>query len=147
MAPEEIHQRAVRVGLFVGMLMVAASLLLLTRLGAHSSYPADVLPALVLLGLGFGLSISPAMNLGTSRIDGPDAGAASALVNTAQQVGGSIGLAVLGTLAASVAAGSTGGREAALLAGYSTTYLWSAVIVAAGALAVAALLRGRAQAS
>ena len=126
-----------------GMLMVAASLLLLTRLGTGSSYLVDVLPALLLLGLGFGLAIAPAVNLGTARIDGPDAGAASALVNTAQQVGGSIGLAVLGTLAASVAAGASGGREAATLAGYSATYLWSAVIVAAGAAIVGALLRGR----
>lgn len=132
-----------KVVLPAGMLIVAGSLILLTGLGSDSSYLTGVLPALLLVGLGFGLTITPAINLGTARIDGPDAGAASALVNTTQQVGGSIGLAVLGTVFASVAAGSAGGHAAAALAGYAATYLWSAVIVAAGAVIVAALLRGR----
>ena len=132
-----------RVVVPTGMVLTALGIALLTRLGADSTYLLDILPALMLVGFGFGLTIAVAVNLGTARAAAEDAGVASALVNTVQQVGGSIGLAVLSTVTASVAAGSTGGPEAAVLAGYSAGYLWSAVILAAGAAVVAMLLRGR----
>jgi len=73
-----------RVGAYVALLTSAAAafgLLLLTRLGPDSSHLLDVLPSLLLVGLGMGLAVAPAVDLGTSRIDGADAGAASALVN------------------------------------------------------------------
>ena len=126
-----------------GMLLTAIGILLLTRLDADSGYVADILPSLLLVGFGFGLTIAVAVDLGTARAATEDAGAASALVNTVQQVGGSIGLAVLSTITASVVAGSAGGPEAVTLAGYSAGYLWSAVILAAGAAVVAVLLRLR----
>lgn len=74
---------------------------LLTRLEIGSSYTSTVLPALVLLGLGMGTTFTPAMSLPTLGIEPRDAGVASAMINTSQQVGGAIGTALLNTIAAS----------------------------------------------
>ena len=87
-----------------GMLAAAAGLAWLTRIGVHSSYAADVLPALLLTSAGLGFVMSPSMNTGTAGVAPSDAGMASAVVNTGQQVGGSIGTSLLNTMAASAAA-------------------------------------------
>jgi EmrB/QacA subfamily drug resistance transporter len=85
-----------------GMLLAACGLVILaTQLGLHTSYAVWILPALVLTGLGLGLVFGCAMNTATYGADRADAGVASAMVNTNQQVGGSIGTALLNTLAAS----------------------------------------------
>ncbi|MFD9006523.1 MFS transporter [Streptomyces sp. NPDC059582] len=86
-----------------GFLVAALAMLLLTRLEIGSSYTSTVLPALVLLGLGMGTTFNPAMSLPTLGIEPRDAGVASAMVNTSQQVGGAIGTALLNTIAASAA--------------------------------------------
>ena len=82
-----------------GMLLAAGGMVLLTRLGLDSTYAADVLPGLLLVGVGLGLVIAPAMSTATLGVGTDDAGVASAMVNTMQQVGGSIGTALLSTLA------------------------------------------------
>jgi len=85
-----------------GLLITAGGLsLLAAQLGLHTSYPAWILPSLVLTGLGLGLVFGCALNAATYGTGAADAGVASALVNTNQQVGGSIGTALLNTLAAS----------------------------------------------
>jgi EmrB/QacA subfamily drug resistance transporter len=85
-----------------GMLVAAGGLVLLaTQLGLHSSYPGQILPALLLTGAGLGTVFGCAMNAATYGADRADAGVASAMVNTSQQVGGSIGTALLNTIAAS----------------------------------------------
>ncbi|MEV6592110.1 MFS transporter [Streptomyces acidicola] len=81
--------------------LLAALGMLLTRLEPDSSYPAHVLPSTVMIGIGMGMALMPGMSLATARIRPQDAGVASATVNTFQQVGGSIGTALLNTLAAS----------------------------------------------
>jgi protocatechuate 3,4-dioxygenase beta subunit len=78
-------------------------MLILTNLHVDSGYAATVLPAELLLGLGLGLVMMPAMSTATSGVEPRDAGVTSATVNTAQQVGGSIGTALLNTIAASAA--------------------------------------------
>jgi EmrB/QacA subfamily drug resistance transporter len=89
----------------VGMLFAAGGLVILaTQLGLHTSYPAQILPALVLTGAGLGLVFGCAMNTATYGADREDAGVASAMVNTNQQVGGSVGTALLNTIAASAVA-------------------------------------------
>src|SRR5215469_2326827 len=89
----------------VGMLTGAGGLVILaTQLGLHTSYPAQILPALLLTGTGLGLVFGCAMNTATYGTGAADAGVASALVNTNQQVGGSIGTALLNTLAATALA-------------------------------------------
>jgi hypothetical protein len=77
---------------------------LLTRLGLHSKYATDVLPALVLIGVGLGFVVATAINTATAGVQPADSGIASALVNTSQQIGGSVGTALLNTLATTSAA-------------------------------------------
>src|SRR5271163_2869245 len=87
-----------------GMLLGAAGMSYLTRLTVSSSYAGSVLPALLILGLGFGMIFAPAINTATAGVPRQDSGVASALVNTMQQVGGSIGTSALSTIALSTAA-------------------------------------------
>ncbi|MGQ4517058.1 DHA2 family efflux MFS transporter permease subunit [Streptomyces sp. DW26H14] len=85
-----------------GLLMGAGALYILTFLDTHSTYAAHILPGTLLLGLGLGLVFMPAIATATSGVPPRDAGVTSATVNTAQQVGGSIGTALLNTIAATV---------------------------------------------
>src|SRR6266516_4820508 len=116
----------------LGMAISAAGMLYLTRLGMHASYAADILPSLLALGVGLGLIFPTTCNNGTRGVDSHDAGVASATVNTSQQVGGSIGTALLSTIAASATtaylASSHGPGLAAQAAvhGYTTAFAWSA---------------------
>jgi hypothetical protein len=89
----------------VGMLLAAGGLVVLaTQLSLRPSYPGQILPALLLTGAGLGIVFGCAMNTATYGADRADAGVASAMVNTNQQVGGSIGTALLNTIAASALA-------------------------------------------
>ena len=132
-----------------GMAISAAGMLYLTQLGVHASYAADILPTLLAVGVGLGLIFPTAINNGTLGVDPADAGVASAAVNTSQQIGGSIGTALLSTIAASATtaylSSSHGPSIAAHAAvhGYTTAFAWSAAAFAAGAI-LAALLFGRA---
>ncbi|HEY0259973.1 MAG TPA: DHA2 family efflux MFS transporter permease subunit, partial [Lacisediminihabitans sp.] len=83
-----------------GALLAAIGLALLTRIGTDTGYAATVLPSLLIMGLGFGLIFGPVQNAATSGVTVSDAGVASAMVNTSQQIGGSIGTAVFSSLAA-----------------------------------------------
>jgi hypothetical protein len=83
-----------------GLILASIGIAVLTRLGPHSGYFAHVLPSLVLIGLGFGAIVPPAFNSATQGVEFKDAGVASAMVNTMQQVGGSIGAAMLSAFAA-----------------------------------------------
>ncbi|MHA6760719.1 MFS transporter [Streptacidiphilus sp. PAMC 29251] len=123
----------------VGMLLGAGAMIWLTRLTLQSTYPADVLPPLLILGLGMGLIFAPAMSLATAGVAPNDAGVASATVNTSQQVGGSIGTALLNTLAGSAATAYLVGKQRtpanlaqSQLHSYSTAYWWSAGFFLAG---------------
>jgi EmrB/QacA subfamily drug resistance transporter len=145
-----------------GMLAAAAGLALLTRIGVHSSYATGVLPPLLLASVGLGFVMSPSMNTGTSGVFQSDAGVASAVVNTGQQVGGSIGTSLLNTMAASAAASyltahlsprlMTGGRPARALVelaqvhSYTTAFWWAAGLFTVGAVVAALLFRGGAPA-
>ena len=94
----------------IGLFMNAVAMYLLHRVGLHSSYVSHVLPYLLLLGLGFGLSLAPSFSTGTLGLQPHDAGVGSATLNTSQQVGGSIGTALLNTLAAGAATAYLVGR-------------------------------------
>jgi EmrB/QacA subfamily drug resistance transporter len=124
-----------------GMLLSAAGMLMFTGVTVDSSYAIDVLPGLLTIGVGLGLIFAPAMDTETRGVDGPDAGVASALVNTGQQVGGSVGTALLSTLAASAAStyATAHGAAADVAAqaavhGYTTAFMWAAAVFAVGAL-------------
>ena len=133
----------------LGLLAAAAGMAWLTRLDATSSYAAVVLPPLLLLGLGLGVVFAPAISLATARVGRGDAGVASALVNTTQQIGGAAGIALLSTMATSAAKNFLVARDPrdptalihAALDGYRAAYWWAAALLAAGMLISAALYR------
>jgi predicted MFS family arabinose efflux permease len=136
-----------------GMVLAGIAMLLLTRVGVHTSYATHVLPGLMVIGLGLGMVFAPAMATATGDVRPEDAGVASAMVNTMQQVGGSIGVALLSTLSASAATGfvtSHGGPAASTLAaaavhGYTTAFWCTAGIFFLGAILTSVLLRSGAQ--
>ncbi|MCB5166391.1 MFS transporter [Streptomyces bambusae] len=138
-----------------GFLVAASGMLLLTQLEVGSSYPALILPAQLLLGLGMGTAFMPAMSLSTHGVDPADAGVASAMVNTSQQVGGAIGTALLNTIAASAttsylvshaADGAAGGaalgalQAQGMVHGYAAAIWWAVGILAASAVIALALI-------
>ena len=132
----------------IGLLVCAAALFGLHSLGLHSSYLSHVLPYLLVLGVGFGLSVAPAFSTGTLGLAPQDAGVGSATLNTAQQVGGSIGTALLNTVAASAASSYLVGRtvnpaslRAAAVHSYTTAFLWSSLIFVAGAVVAGLVLQ------
>jgi EmrB/QacA subfamily drug resistance transporter len=133
-----------------GMLIASAGLVSLTGVGVNSAYASHVLPGLLIMGAGMGLVFSSAMATATFGVEMKDAGVASAMVNTMQQVGGSIGTALLSTLAASATTSALAGHaptpaalSAAAVHGYTTAFWWAAAIFAGGALLCTALLTSR----
>lgn len=139
-----------RVVVSAGMAVSALGLAFLTPLDAGSSYLTQILPPVFVMGLGIGLVLAPAMSLGTARVDPRDAGAASASINVMQQVGGSLSIALLSTVAAGAARDHLAGHrptpELVAQAGiesYSAAYGWAAGFFAAGMVVTALLYRRR----
>ena len=132
-----------RATLLPGLILILAGLLYFSRTPVDATYLVDVLPAMVLLGLGAGLSFPSLMNLAMSGAHQDDAGLASGLVNTTMQVGGALGLAVIATLASSrtesLLDGGTG-QSQALTDGFHLAFLVGAgLLVAAIGLALTVL--------
>jgi hypothetical protein len=125
-----------------GQLLGMAGLLYLWRLEATSGYLVHVLPALFVMGLGMGLIFASCFNTATSGTRPSDAGVASALVNTGQQVGGALGTALLNTIAATATASYVGSRtpSPAVLAEAAVAGETRAFLVAAGVFALGAVL-------
>ncbi len=136
-----------------GMTLGAVGMLLLTRLDLDSSYVGDVMPALMVLGFAMGSIMPASMQTATLGVDRAFAGVASATVNTSQQVGGSIGVALLNTLAASAATAYVTDNAPptaevlaqAAIRSYQTAYFWGAGFFAVGAVTAALLFRRRNQ--
>ncbi|GAA1220785.1 MFS transporter [Prauserella alba] len=131
--------------ILAGLALIAAGLLLLTRVPADAAYALDILPAMLLIGAGFGSALPAVMATGMTDAAPEDSGLASGLFNTVTQFGGAIGLSVLTVLAATrtetLLTGGSGEREAAL-GGYALAYAVAAAVVAA-AFAAVAVLGGR----
>ena len=134
----------------VGMPMAILGLLLFMRLQPDSSYVADLLPGIILASIGMGLVFVPITLIATSGIPHDDAGLASGLYNTSQQIGGALGLAILATLAVDATEDTLLdlGREPqpadqaqALVDGFHVAYFGSAAMIAAGFFALLLLLR------
>lgn len=136
-----------------GMMIAAGGMVLLTQISETSSYATHVLPALLVLGVGIGASMAPAMQGAISGVSSDDAGVASATVNTMQQVGGSVGTALLSTIAASAAASYATTNAAhvlnpaelaqlAAVHSYTTTFWVAAAVFAVGSVIAAAVVRG-----
>jgi len=131
-----------------GMTVSAVGMVLLTRLDLGSSYVPDILVPLMIIGFGMGSTMPAAMQTATLGVEREFAGVASAMVNTSQQVGGSIGVALLNTLAATAATnyltanpGAADVAAQAAIHSYATAYWWSAGFFAFGAVLAAFLFR------
>ncbi len=125
----------------LGMLLAAGGMLLLTGVGVDTAYASHVLPGLIVMGAGLGMAMATAMSTATLGVHHTDQGVASAMVNTSQQVGGSIGTALLSTIAASAVSGFAGAPAEAAVHGYTTAFWWAAGIFALGAVLCGLLLR------
>ncbi|NJP99826.1 MFS transporter [Streptomyces zingiberis] len=148
-----------------GFLVAALGLLILTRIDVDTPYTTVILPGLVLMGLGMGSAFMPGMSLATYGVEPRDAGVASAMVNTSQQVGGAIGTALLNTVAAGAttayvtahaagaATGGTGAARAAaetlrlqaMVHGFTTAIWWAFTILLLAAAVAAVLVNARRQ--
>ncbi len=135
---------APRVLIVPGLLLVAGGLGLLARLTVDGGYLVTILPAEMLLGAGMGLVVTPAISVATSDIEPRYAGVAAATATTAMQVGGTVGAAVLNSVAVAATQNFTvehGASASALVHGYSTATTAAALVLVATALLVTGLVR------
>jgi EmrB/QacA subfamily drug resistance transporter len=132
---------------FIGLIMATAGMLLLTQLEPASAYVSDILPALMVLSLGMGLVFVPISATALFGVGNHDAGVASAVLNTAQQIGGALGTAFLNTIAVTATANyfidnmidpadpaNAAVMPVALTEGFTTAFTWSAGFMILGAL-------------
>ncbi|MCZ8397911.1 MFS transporter [Achromobacter ruhlandii] len=136
----------IRGPLATGLLLAALGLALFARAPVDGHFAADVLPGMLLLGLGAGIAFNPMLLAAMSDVEPSQSGLASGVVNTAFMMGGALGLAVLASLAAArtaALAGAGAAPVAALAGGYRVTFLAGAVIAALAAALAAALVRSR----
>lgn len=135
-----------------GLLVAAVGMVLLTQLDDTSSYAVNILPGLLIMGVGLGASMAPAMQGAISGVSPEDAGVASATVNTMQQVGGSVGTALLSTIASSAATSYATAHAAhassltelkmmAAVHSYTIAFWVAAGVFAVGALIAAVVIR------
>ena len=139
-----------RAVLIPSLASIGAGLLLFARTPVHGRYLVDLMPAMVLVGLGAGLGFPALVMLAMSGATDSDSGLASGLVNTSTQVGGAVGLAVLATLASQrshslLASGAS--NAVALNSGYHVAYLCGAALVAGALIVAATMLRAQAGAT
>jgi EmrB/QacA subfamily drug resistance transporter len=136
----------IRLPLGGGLLLATAGLLLFARAPVGGTFGMDVMPGMVLLGLGAGIAFNPLLLAAMNDVAPSDSGLASGVVNTAFMMGGALGLAVLASLAASRSATLTAAGSdaiAALNAGYQTAFLAGACFAALAAVLGLTLLRIR----
>ena len=137
-----------RVLMVLGFALAAVGLGLFTMVHADSAYLAHIFPAELIVSLGMGTSFVPLSSSALMGVDESDAGVASALVNTTQQTGGTLGVSLLNTVAATATSGYLVGRgtssavhAAALVHGYTTAFTVSAVLLAVAAVVSFVVLR------
>ena len=150
LAQQLIGRIGVRNVAVAGTSLAAVGLVLLTRVPVHGTYVSDLLIGLLPLAIGMGLTFVPVTLLGTSGVSADDSGLASGLFNTAQQVGGSLGLAILATLSASQTSSLLHSGHAALavqlaarVSGYHVAFAAAAIMLGSGAVLLSVLLRRR----
>jgi MFS family permease len=147
-----IQHTGVKPLVLAGTTLGAIAMFLFTRLTPGSSYASNVLPGLLVLGVGMGCIFAPAFSTATLGVEGREAGVASAMVNTSQQIGGSVGTSLLSTIFASAVASytadhlhTTGLANAAAVHGYTTAFWWAVGIFALGFLLAIVILPGPAK--
>ena len=135
-----------RLPLATGLLLAAAGLVLFARAPVGGSFAVDILPGMILLGVGAGMAFNPVLLAAMSEVEPAESGLASGVVNTAFMMGGALGLAVLASVAASRSESlraSGEGARAALTGGYHVAFVAGALFAAVAAILAAALLGPR----
>jgi EmrB/QacA subfamily drug resistance transporter len=134
-----LHRTGAKPLIAVGMTLGLIAMVLLARLSPGDGYAGHLLPPLLIVGVGMGSIFAPAFGTATLGVDGSEAGVASAMVNTSQQVGGSVGTALLSTIFASATAAyatshirAAEPNGAAAIHGYTVAFTWAAGIFALG---------------
>ncbi len=145
-----IQHTGVKPVVLAGTTLGAIAMFLFTRLTPGSSYASDVLPGLLVFGVAMGCIFAPTFSSATLGVEGSEAGVASAMVNTSQQVGGSVGTALLSTIFASAVASYTVSHvhtpdlfNAAAVHGYTTAFWWGVGIFVLAFLMAMVILPGR----
>ena len=146
-----IRRIGIRAVTFIGITMGTAGLLYFARLPTHGTYLRDLLPTIVVVSIGMGMTFVPLTLLATTNVQAEDAGLASGLFNTSQQVGGALGLAILSTLAASrtsnllphPALASIAMHDAALTKGYHVAFAVGAAMLIGALVVLAVTIRKR----
>jgi len=144
-----VMRYGVRIPLGIGLSLAGAGLVLFARAPVGGSYVTDVLPSMVLLGFGAGMSFNPLLLAAMNDVDPSESGLASGVVNTAFMMGGALGLAVLTSVAASHTSDLRTSGDApleALVGGYHVAFLLGAVFAFAAAAIGASVLRADVQA-
>jgi EmrB/QacA subfamily drug resistance transporter len=141
LAPRLIARFGIRPVLTTGMLSGSAGLALLTGIGAGGSVVTQALPGGVLAALGMGLSLVPATIAAVQGVEPSQSGLASGLLNTSRLLGGALGLAALGTLAAAHSEHAAGPPLEALTDGFRLAFFVGSLLCLAGALTAVTLLR------
>jgi MFS family permease len=141
-------QLVTRVGvkpvLVAGMTFLTAGLIFFTQVSVGGSYVTDLLPGFLLIGVGIGFSFVPITIAALAGVEPAEAGLASGLINTSQQIGGALGIAALSTIATSrtedaVSAGT--GVPSALVDGFTNAFVAGAIIAGIGIVAALTLIR------
>ena len=148
-----IQRTGVKPLVLLGMALGVVGMLLFTQLTPTSSYATGVLPGLLVIGVGMGCIFAPSFSAGTLGVPPSDAGIASAMVNTSQQIGGSVGTSLLSTIYASAVAsyvatheGVRGSAAAAQVHGDTTAFWWAAGIFCLGFVLVLLIVPSRCEA-
>lgn len=151
-AQQVMRRIGVRMVGVLGMGVAAFGLFLLSGASVGGSYTSDLLPGLIPMSIGMGMTFVPVTLIATTNVAPEDAGLASGLFNTAQQIGGALGLAVLATLASDRTSGVLGGLgrrptgadvASASVEGFQVAFLAGAILVAVGAALLWVLVRQR----
>src|SRR5262245_13967640 len=130
----------VRPVLTTGLVLAGVALVYFARLPADGRYVRDILPALVLSGIGLALTFVPMTIAGLSGVARADAGVASGLINTSRQIGGAVGLAAVSTIAITA---SSGDGVSSLTHGFQVSFAVLAGLAITGAVLVAAFIEPR----
>ena len=147
-----IRRTNARTVTITGLVIAAAGMLLTTGITADGNYLTQLLPGLVVMALGMGLTFVPLTVIATTGVDKDDAGLASGVFNTSQQVGGALGLAILATVAADRTASalsslghapSAADTAGAVVTGFRLAFFLGAGLLALGAVLLVTLIRGR----
>jgi MFS family permease len=143
-AAQLVTRLGVKPVLVTGMATLTAGLVYFTQVSVGGSYLGDLLPGFLLIGIGIGFSFVPISIAALAGVQASEAGLASGLINTSQQIGGALGIAALSTIATSATEDSVASGEAlspALVDGFTAAFVAGVIIAAVGVLAALTLIR------